>query len=305
MGIVQTSESVNRGKVRNSLKNDDLILSVVIPTYNHADHLDRCLNSLFKQDIPLSNYEVIVVSDDIRVEPAKVLERYLKKYPNLQVIRNHERKGSDYARILGVKQAKTKWIVFTDDDCVFPHYWLRKIAQKFQKGKVLCIQGTQECRGKWGRFMQEGEEYLQRLKKRRALDTKNLAIRRDIILQYKFDEKMHAGGDYELGQRIFKKIEIVYDQSIYVFHVTDAFHVSFERGKRYGKTAAYICRKHGWAGINPKYKYPIILLFFFYLGSFFFFSLKFKSLRGGIAFFTVVMIAALSFRSNLHSSAPE
>ena len=284
---------------------DEPVLSVVIPTYNRPNRIAACLKSLFKQDYPLSKYDVIVVNDYSSNDTPKVLEKYLNKYPNLKVIWNHERKGSDYARNLGAKEAKTKVIVFTDDDCIFPHCWLRKIAKKFENDNVLCLQGTQECRGKWGRYAQEGEEFLQILKKKRALDTKNLAIRRDIILKYKFDERIQAGGDYELGQRLFKKIEIVYDPSIYVFHITDSFPVFVERGKRYGETAAYICRKHGWEGINPHYKLPIILLFFYFLGGSLFFSLKYRSLRGGIAFFTAIMIAAFYFRLHIHTSAPE
>ena len=206
MVTLQPSKTKIRNKVKNIPKNDKLLLSVVIPTFNHADRLDKCLTSLFQQDFPLSKYEVIIVSDDINGDTPKVLKNYSKKHPNLQIITNHEAKGSDYARNLGINVVKTNLIVFTDDDCIFPQDWLHKIAKKFQNNKVLCLQGTQQCRGKWGKFMQEGKEYLQILKKKRALDTKNLTIRRDIILQYKFDEKMQAGGDYELGQRLFEKI---------------------------------------------------------------------------------------------------
>ena len=274
---------------------------MVIPTYNSAFHLGNCLNSLFKQNYPLSKYEVIVVDDNSNDNTPKVLERCLKKYPNLQVIRNNENKGSNYSRNLGVKKGKGKVVVFTDSDCILPPDWLHKIAKKFENEKAVCVQGTQECKGKWGKFMYEREEAIRFFKKRRALDTKNLAIRRDLILQYKFDQKIRDCGDYELGQRLSKDIEILYDPNISVFHVCDSFFMSIKRGKRWGKAQAYIYKKHGWGSVNSKFKYPIIFLFLYYFGSLFYFSLKYRSLRGAIAFFTTSLLTALHFKRNLDS----
>ena len=299
----QSSKSANiRSNIKYSSVIDDIVLSVVIPTYNRAYQLDRCLNSLFKQTYPLSKYEVIVVDDDSRDNTPTVLEKYLKKYPTLQVIRNYENKGSDYARTVGVKRAKARVVIFTDSDCILPPDWLHKIAKKFENKKVLCVQGTQECKGKWGKFMYQREDTITFYKKRRTLDTKNLAIRRELFLQYKFDPKMPVAGDYELGQRLSKDIDICYDPNIIVFHVCDDFSSSIRRGKNWGKAQGYIYEKYGWGSVNPKFRYPLILLFFYYLGGLFYFSLKYRSLRGGIAFFTTTFLTAFHFKKSIANS---
>ena len=299
----QSSKSANiRSNIKYSSVIHDTVLSVVIPTYNRAYQLDRCLNSLFKQNYPLSKYEVIVVDDDSRDNTPKVLEKYLKKYPTLQVIRNYENKGSDYARTVGVKRAKARVVVFTDSDCILPPNWLRKIARKFENKKVLCVQGTQECKGKWGKFMYQREETITFYKKRRTLDTKNLAIMKDLFLQYKFDPKIPVSGDYELGQRLSKDIDINYDPNIIVIHVCDDFSSSIRRGKNWGKAQGYIHKKYGWGSVNPKFRYPLILLFFYYLGGLFYFSLKYLSLRGGIAFFTTTFLTAYHFKKSIANS---
>ena len=271
-------------------------LSVIIPTYNRGNYLDRTLNSLFKQDYPLSKYEVIVVDDASTDNTYKVLDKYLKKYSNLQVIRNNENRGSDYARTLGVKMAKARVLVFTDSDCILYPDWLHKIAKRFENERVLCVQGTQECKGKWGKFMYEGQEAIDFFKKRNILDTKNLALNRNLFLKYKFDPKMSSSCDYELGQRLSKDIQIIYDPNISVIHVSDNFQSLLARGKRWGKAQAYTFKKHGQRSINPKFKYPIILLFFYYLGALFYFSIKYRSLRGGIAFFTTTFTTALYYK---------
>lgn len=271
-------------------------LSVIIPTYNRANDLDRCLDSLFKQDCSLSKYEVIVVDDASTDNTSKILDKYLKKYSSLQVTINNEQMGPNYSRTLGSKRAKARVLVFTDSDCILYPDWVRKVAKKFENESVLCVQGTQECRGKWGKFMYEGEEAISFFRKRKTLDTKNLAINKNLFLKYKFDPKLRTAGDYELGQRLSKEIEIIYDPNISVIHVCDNFQDLARRGKNWGMVQAYAYEKHGFGSNNPKFNYPIFLLFFYYLGALFFFSIKLRSLRAGIAFFVTTFTTALYFK---------
>jgi len=282
---------------------EKLILSVIIPTYNREQYLNQCLNSLFRQDYPLSKYEVIVIDDNSTDNTIRVLENYSKNYINLHVINNPNKRGSNYSRTLGIKSAKADIIVITDSDCILPSDWLSKIAKKFENRKVLCVQGTQKCEGKWGKFMHEGEKCLHNLKEKRALDTKNLAIRKKLILQYSFDKAISNTGDYELGQRLSKEIKVNYDPNIIVIHVCDIFSTSLERGKRWGEAAAYIYKKYGEERINKRLKLPIYLLFFYYLGGLFYFSFKYKSFRGGIMFFVTTFLMAVHFKRNLRSPA--
>ncbi len=276
-----------------------VVLSVVVPTYNRAYRLNSCLKSLFKQSFPSSKYEVIVVDDHSNDDTPKVLKKFLGNSAPLHVIRNHENKGSIHARILGVEKAKANVVVFTDSDCILPPDWLHKIAKKFENKEVLCLQGTQECRGTWGKFMYEREEAIEYYRKRKTLDTKNLALRKDLFLQYKFDMKINVAGDYELGQRLSREIKIQYDPNIKVFHVCDNFSASLRRGKNWGKAQAYLYGKHGWSSVNLKFKYPLVALLFYYLGALFYFALKHRSIRGGIAFFATTFLTALYFKKTV------
>lgn len=277
--------------------NDKLFISVIIPAYNREHYLDLCLTSLFKQNFSSSKYEVILINDNSTDNTKKLLEKYSKQYVNLNVINNSNKKGSDYARALGIKNANADIIVFTDSDCILPSDWLSKIAKKFENRKVLCVQGTQKCEGKWGKFMHEGEKSLQILKKKRALDTKNLAIRKNLIVKYPFNKTLSNTGDYELGQRLSKDIIIHYDSNITVKHVCDNFSSSIKRGERWGKAAAYIYKTYGAERINKRLKLPLYLLFFFYLAGLFYFS--YKSFRGGIMFFVTTFLTACYFKKTL------
>jgi glycosyltransferase involved in cell wall biosynthesis len=277
-------------------KKEELFISVIIPAYNREEYLGLCLDSLFKQSFPLLKYEVIVIDDNSTDNSKKLLENYSKKYVNLNVINNSDKNGSDHARALGIKNANADIIVFTDSDCILPSDWLSKIAKKFENRNVLCVQGTQKCEGKWGKFMHEGEKSLHILKKKRALDTKNLAIRKNLIFKHSFNKTISNTGDYELGQRLSRNIKIHYDPNITVTHIFNNFSSSLERGKRWGKAAAYIYEKYGEERINKRLKLPLCLLFFYYLGGLFYFLYKYKSFRGGIMFFVTTFLTAFYFK---------
>lgn len=303
LALTRKNSSIRRNRCASAglcefTSKDAVALSVVIPTYNRAYQLDSCLGLLFKQSYPRWKYEVIVVDDNSNDETPKVLGRYSMKYPNLKVIRNKENKGPYYSRNLGVSLSKGEIVIFTDSDCMFPSDWLLKMEKAFQDREVFCVQGTQEYRGKFAGLEAEGDLFLKMLQKLRGLDTKNLGIRRDLILKYRFDEACKVAGDRELGQRLaIDHIEVIYDPHISVVHSpTHSVRDQISRAKEWGKSYAYIYLKYGWKGSNPRFRYPFPLLFFFYLGSFPYFLLKLRSLRGTIAFTVMLLVVCFYFK---------
>ena len=56
-------------------------LSVVVPTFNRASLLDRCLAALAAQEEPGGELEVVVVDDGSTDETPRVLERYASLLP--------------------------------------------------------------------------------------------------------------------------------------------------------------------------------------------------------------------------------
>lgn len=86
--------------------------SIIIPHYNIPKLLMRCLESIPQRD----DIQVIVVDDN-----SPKAGKYLKKYPelsrpNLEFIRTKEGKGAGYARNVGLRHVKGKWILFADAD---------------------------------------------------------------------------------------------------------------------------------------------------------------------------------------------
>ena len=103
-------------KERGSINYKTPTLSVIIPMYNCAPVIKRCLES-----IDYSDCEVLVVNDGSTDEGADVVSQYLAKHSNVRLI-NKENGGVSSARNKGIEEAIGKYITFIDaDDFWFPH----------------------------------------------------------------------------------------------------------------------------------------------------------------------------------------
>ena len=83
-------------------------ISVIVPAYNLAQWLPRCLESILGQTH--SDLEVIVVDDGSRDETCSVAEAYAQKDSRVKVI-SKENGGVTSARLCGLKAATGRWKV--------------------------------------------------------------------------------------------------------------------------------------------------------------------------------------------------
>jgi glycosyltransferase involved in cell wall biosynthesis len=111
----------------------DLIpVSVVVPVYNGAHCLPRCLDSLFAQTHP--RIEILVVDDgSTDGSPDRV------KAP-ARVLSTGGRKGAGAARNIGAQAATGEVLCFTDADVVAPPDWIEKTL-KIRAGKGVSCGG--------------------------------------------------------------------------------------------------------------------------------------------------------------------
>ncbi len=96
----------------------DLSLTVIIPTYNRKDILKKCLNALFNQTYPRSDYEVIVVDDGSTDGTEEIVKFLINSSPCILRYFKQEHKGPAAARNLGIKNANAKVILFIGDDII-------------------------------------------------------------------------------------------------------------------------------------------------------------------------------------------
>lgn len=92
-----------------------MLLSIIIPIYNVEKYIDRCLQSIFSQNVPANDYEVICVNDGTPDNSMQIVKRYADKYSNLHII-NQPNQGLSVARNSGMAIAKGDFLWFVDSD---------------------------------------------------------------------------------------------------------------------------------------------------------------------------------------------
>jgi glycosyltransferase involved in cell wall biosynthesis len=97
-------------------------LSVIIPTYNRAEMLQRCLQALSCQTQPVSDFEVIVVVDGSSDATAEMLGRLATPF-HLQVFSQANR-GQPAALNRGWNAARGHYCLFLDDDIIADRHLL-------------------------------------------------------------------------------------------------------------------------------------------------------------------------------------
>lgn len=96
-------------------------ISVIVPAYNIAQFLDRCLRSVLAQTH--RNLEVIVVDDGSTDGTGALADHYAKADSRVRVI-HKENGGVTSARLRGVAEATGDWIGFVDgDDWIEPEMY--------------------------------------------------------------------------------------------------------------------------------------------------------------------------------------
>jgi len=95
-----------------AITNQNVLVSVVVPTYNHASHLDRALRSVFKQTY--RNWELIVVDNHSTDDTEALVESFNDSRIKYSKINNHGVIAA--SRNAGINAAQGEWIAFLDAD---------------------------------------------------------------------------------------------------------------------------------------------------------------------------------------------
>jgi len=107
-------------------------VSIIIPTYNEAFDLEKCLRSLSEQSF--RDFEIIIVDDGSTDKTPEVLKN-LKQVVNSLKLLEQKHGGAGMARNLGAKSASGDILVFVDADMTFDEDFLKKLVEPIITGK--------------------------------------------------------------------------------------------------------------------------------------------------------------------------
>lgn len=91
-------------------------LSIIIPVYNTAQFLDRCIESIYKNNsLDVSEFEVICVNDGSTDQSDQILVELANKHHNIRILRQAN-SGQSAARNRALEVARGDYVYFLDSD---------------------------------------------------------------------------------------------------------------------------------------------------------------------------------------------
>lgn len=147
-------------------------ISVIIPTHNRCEMLDKALQSVLDQTF--ENLEVIVIDDassDTTLETVKHFDDDRIRY-----VRHDENKGGSASRNTGIENARGEYVAFLDDDDVWLPAKLELQMSKFHERLDVDVVSS-------GFFVRDAEKdrIIGSASAKIPRDTYNALLRRNMI----------------------------------------------------------------------------------------------------------------------------
>lgn len=117
---------------------NNIKISIVIPTYNVEKYIQECINSLLKQTF--RDFEIICIDDGSTDKTLELLQKYQLQDNRIKIIKQ-EHAGAAPARNTGITLAQGEYIQFLDSDDYFEPTMLEDLynhAIKFNTDITIC-----------------------------------------------------------------------------------------------------------------------------------------------------------------------
>jgi ADP-heptose:LPS heptosyltransferase/glycosyltransferase involved in cell wall biosynthesis len=232
-------------------------VSLVVSTVNRAWELTQLFDSLLDQEF--KDFEILVVDQngDDRVVPP--LERYHSQL-KISRITTPGRHGISSGRNDGWHQARGDVVVFPDDDCWYPSWFLRKGMDLLGATGAELVSGRfadKSGRSINGRFASRAQ-FVTRRSVWITQSESATFYRRELLEGLGgFDEQLGIGsaspwqaaeGPDLILKALKRGYACYYDPSLYGFHreyaIDDPTEGMTRRGRMYGRGMGYVLRRH-------------------------------------------------------------
>lgn len=120
-------------------------VTVIVPAYNAAKTIDKCLISLKKQTL-VDDYQVIIINDGSQDKTVEVIKKIISNDKRFRII-SKENTGLSNTRNFGMNYVDTEYVTFVDaDDYVEANYIEELLRGYHKKNCDLSIVGYQKER---------------------------------------------------------------------------------------------------------------------------------------------------------------
>lgn len=107
------------------------LLTVVVCTYNRAELLLECLESLFEQTRESTVFQILVVDNNSDDGTAALVRKLQLEHHNLRLV-GEPVQGLSHARNRALHEADSEWVAYLDDDAKANPNWVSQILEIIQ-----------------------------------------------------------------------------------------------------------------------------------------------------------------------------
>ena len=117
-------------------------ISIIIPVYNVAEYLPKCLDSILTQT--LSDIEIICINDGSTDNSGDILQNYATKDNRIKIIKQNNQ-GISAARNAGLKIVQSEYVMFVDSDDYIAPDMAEKLYRTMETDKPDVVICSAEC----------------------------------------------------------------------------------------------------------------------------------------------------------------
>lgn len=111
-------------------------LSIVLPVYNVAPHVERCIASCLAQDV--DDFEMIFVDDCGQDKSMSIVRHYAAQDGRIKIVSNPRNEGTFGARRAGAFAASGDYVFFLDPDDALPAGGLERLLSAVRESGGRC-----------------------------------------------------------------------------------------------------------------------------------------------------------------------
>jgi GT2 family glycosyltransferase len=212
-----------------------MIASIVVSTFNRAEALSLTLEALARQDVPPTDYEVLVIDDGCTDATQDVLSSVSVPY-QLRTFRLPVNRGVSAGRNIGLRNALGRDVIMLSDDLIAPHNFISSHVAALERfANTWVVGGFRQLetltRTPFGRYLDRLERGFERARlgppveddfyEMTAPTARNLSLpRADLERVGLFDERFRVTcEDQDLARRAAQQgIRFVYNAAVQCIH---------------------------------------------------------------------------------------
>jgi len=186
-------------------------ISILIPTYNNAPKLGRCIESALNQTY--KDIKIIVLNDGSTDDTKEIIEGYLKNHNNIFYYENDGNKGRGYSRNRILELSDTRLSCWLDSDDYMDldkikqqyDYFLKNENCNFLATPMMCLFPENKMGPGYSGYDFIKNVTLSNLKILNHIPHPTVMFKTQIAKDLKFNPNMNREEDWDFYIRLYEK----------------------------------------------------------------------------------------------------